>query len=264
MSSRFATSIILHIAYGFRLEDSDSEYPGITAGVSHSLSGGGSMGGTPIDLFPFCKPFLVAILPRGTSELASLPSLVIHMPSYFPGTYYANFARKFQNYVFAMHNVPYARVEKDLVRPSLLSECPRPDSLGWQAASKAKPSFLSQHLEGRNNTGDDYRYKVKDLEGAAGVMYVAGAETVCYCGSTTQDSLHSDQNLPDIWYKLLSFLYATCIYPDVQKRAQEEIDAITSTIRDLLTLKIGNPCHTLMHYTKKSSIKGVLQVHFHL
>jgi hypothetical protein len=52
-----------------------------------------------------------------------------------------------------------------------------------QAAGEAKPSFLAHHLEGRSHEGDSYLYKLEDIKGAAGVMYVGGAETVCYTNS---------------------------------------------------------------------------------
>jgi hypothetical protein len=111
-SLRFATSVILQVAYGFRLEDSDTEYIDITAGVSHALGNCGSGGGTPIDIFPFCQSPSY----RSTVKI-NRTLLVEHMPSWFPGTYYANFARACQKYVYALHDVPYERVEKDMVRP---------------------------------------------------------------------------------------------------------------------------------------------------
>jgi hypothetical protein len=50
--TRFATSIILRIAYGFGLKDSDKEYMEITAEVARTADNSGT-GGTLIDLFPF-------------------------------------------------------------------------------------------------------------------------------------------------------------------------------------------------------------------
>jgi hypothetical protein len=40
------------------------------------------------------------------------------MPSWFPGTFYANFARGYQKMVRALHDLPFTRVEEDLVRIS--------------------------------------------------------------------------------------------------------------------------------------------------
>jgi hypothetical protein len=70
-----------------------------------------------------------------------------------------------------------------------------------QAVGKAKPSFLSQHLEGSNREGNDYPYELEDLKGAAGVMYVGGAEAVCYT-EIPWLILYANPKLLDIRYNI--------------------------------------------------------------
>lgn len=54
----FATSIVLHIAYGHEILSEDDPYVQITADSSYAITHCGPPGGTPVDLFPICRlPF---------------------------------------------------------------------------------------------------------------------------------------------------------------------------------------------------------------
>ncbi|KAG5642591.1 hypothetical protein DXG03_002515 [Asterophora parasitica] len=84
--------------------------------------------------------------------------------------------------------------------------------VGSQAAGKAKPSFLSSQLEALNRNGSEDRLDdILDIQGAAGVMYCAGAETT--------------------WSTMSFFFLAMVLHPEAQERAQKEIDAVIGTGR---------------------------------
>ncbi|KAF5376707.1 hypothetical protein D9615_007824 [Tricholomella constricta] len=128
----FLTAIIMRLAYGHQATSDEDPYVHIIEGVSYGLSNAGSPGGTPVDYLPFLR----------------------HFPAWFPGAYYAGFARDNKIAVETMHQYPYE-----------------------QAEGKAKPSFLSYHLEALDREGPDGPDAVLDIQGAAAVLFCAGAET---------------------------------------------------------------------------------------
>ncbi|KAF8077572.1 cytochrome P450 [Lyophyllum atratum] len=134
---RFSTAIIIRIAYGHQITSDDDPYVYVTEGVSHALSNMGPPGGTPVDFFPILQYF----------------------PAWFPGAYYAGFARDNKVSIDTMHQYPFEHIKKEM------------------AKGTAKPSFLSYHLEALHCEGSDDPNATLDIQGAAGVMYCAGAET---------------------------------------------------------------------------------------
>lgn len=51
---RFATDVIMRVAYGHQITHSDDDpYVGITQRTSHVVGASGSPGSTPVDFFPF-------------------------------------------------------------------------------------------------------------------------------------------------------------------------------------------------------------------
>jgi hypothetical protein len=70
---------------------------------------------TPLLIYSLSVSCFNALCTNSFSKSNQTPA-VKHMPSWFPGTYYANFARENKKWIRALHEVPYARVEKDLVK----------------------------------------------------------------------------------------------------------------------------------------------------
>ncbi|KAH9976314.1 cytochrome P450 [Lactifluus volemus] len=76
----------------------------------------------------------------------------------------------------------------------------------------AKPSLALENLqEAEKLSGSERKRTEETIAGALGSMYAAGADTTVAA--------------------LMSLLLATLLYPDVQKRAQEELDAVTGRER---------------------------------
>ncbi|KAL0947285.1 hypothetical protein HGRIS_013405 [Hohenbuehelia grisea] len=162
----FASALTIKIAYGMDIVSEDDEYVKIAEESADVLNNSGSPGGTPIDLMPFLQ----------------------HMPSWFPGTHYANFARKSRPFVKRMYNVPFDRVRRDM------------------ANGMAGPSVANTEITRLMSTNSMTDEELEDVKGAAVIIFVAGADTT--------------------WSTMLVFIQCMLLHPEVQKRAQEELDRV--------------------------------------
>ncbi|KAF9459489.1 cytochrome P450 [Collybia nuda] len=168
---RFSTAVVMRLTYGHQITSDDDLYVKIADDVGYALSNGGSPGGTLLEYFPF----------------------LLKLPSWFPGGYYAGFARDHQFAIRELHEYPFEEVSKQMEEGT------------------AKSSFLSTHLEAYNRGEDDPQNTIADIKGAAGNIYCAAADTT----SAT----------------LSMFLLAMIVNPESQKCAQKEIDAVVGSGR---------------------------------
>ncbi|KAJ3574043.1 hypothetical protein NP233_g2018 [Leucocoprinus birnbaumii] len=165
MLRRFSTSIIMSIAYGHEILSDDDPYVQIAADSGYSLSHCGPAGSTPVDLFPILQ----------------------HLPSWFPGTFFAWKAREFNQHIRRLYEYPFSEVQRQM------------------AEGKATPSFVSYHMDRLHQEKSESSEDLEDVKGAAAVIYCAGADTT--------------------WSNLSIFMLAMTLYPEWQLRAQREIDA---------------------------------------
>ncbi|KAG5724292.1 O-methylsterigmatocystin oxidoreductase [Termitomyces sp. T112] len=164
---RFATGIIVQMTYGHQIDsDGDDWYYKIAQKATIALFDVGPPGGTPIDFFPFLRYF----------------------PSWFPGTYYANLARKYRHLVRKLHEAPVTRIQAQM------------------AHGDAESSFVLSQLESMRREGTKGRLTLDDIQGTAAIMHAAGTDTVVV--------------------SLLIFILAMVLHPECQRRAQEEIDVV--------------------------------------
>ncbi|KAG6820576.1 hypothetical protein H0H93_014803 [Arthromyces matolae] len=165
---RFVTSVIVRIAYGLQVTSEEEDpYVQIVSDVGHVLSNAGPPAHTPIDFYPFLQ----------------------YLPSWFPGTEYAEFARKHKHIVTKMHDYPF-RIARERL-----------------AAGTAKTSFVSQMMDslGAHNAEEGSEV-LMDIKINAANMIGAGAETT--------------------WSTLSFFFLAMILHPEYQRRAQQEIDSV--------------------------------------
>lgn len=86
--------------------------------VGHTASNSGPPGATAVDFFPFREYcFVNNCLFTSHLDITS----VKHFPSWFPGTFYANFARNHRAIVRELHDYPYNAVKEQLVCVSVTS-----------------------------------------------------------------------------------------------------------------------------------------------
>lgn len=163
--THFSTAIIMRITYGHQISSDGDEFVALAANAQASAEESGVPGGTPVDYFPILQ----------------------YLPSWFPGTHYANVARKWQNHVQRFRNIPFEYVVNQM------------------AEGTSNPSFLSNML-GRFNGRTLPDEEREDLKDAAAVMYGAGAGTTSAI--------------------LGLFFMAILENPECQKLAQDEIDRV--------------------------------------
>ncbi|KAE9388626.1 cytochrome P450 [Gymnopus androsaceus JB14] len=166
---RYMTCIFAKIAYGYTISDDNDPFSVLAYKVGKMLHNSGPPASTPVDLFPWLANF----------------------PSWFPGTYYAEYARKWRGLTSDFINYPFDFTTKQL------------------SEGKAQPSFLSKYLsdlESQDIEDSDQEDYMEDIKNAASQIYGAGAETS--------------------WGTLVVFLIAMVLYPEYQAKAQAEIDAV--------------------------------------
>jgi hypothetical protein len=112
----------MRVAYGHQITSDDDPYVKIAQDTGYALSNGGSPGSTPVDFFPFraysLKCWYIDRL------LTCLPTAVRYFPSWFPGAFYAGFAKDNKFAIEALHNYPFEEVSKQMVLFRVL--CPFP------------------------------------------------------------------------------------------------------------------------------------------
>lgn len=90
---RFASAIVLRVAFGITLKNDDDEYIKIAADAINATGNGGSPGATVIDYFPF---------------LGNLPHWLVPSRA-------ITHARNWGYAIKRLHDVPFAAARKDFV-----------------------------------------------------------------------------------------------------------------------------------------------------
>ncbi|KAF8884122.1 cytochrome P450 [Infundibulicybe gibba] len=136
--------------------------------------------------------------PAGSTIVDFFPFLQ-YLPSWFPGTHFAAQARKVRGCVRDLYERPIEDIRQQM------------------AAGIGSPCFVRNELEntslsrGRAVGSPDYDIQLDDIMGAAASTYGAGSDTT--------------------WSTLSIFVLAMVLYPNVQKKAREEIDAVIASKR---------------------------------
>ncbi|KAI0093006.1 cytochrome P450 [Irpex rosettiformis] len=122
-----------------------------------------------------------------TPSLLDIHPIFARLPSWAPGAWFVNFIKDTKPFMDAIILGNYQKVEEEL------------------KAGTAKPSFTSQHLESMEGEAHDPQ-QYRALRMAAGMIFAAGFETT--------------------WHTLTIFIAAILLHPEVQKKAQEELDRV--------------------------------------
>ncbi|KAF8971244.1 cytochrome P450 [Flammula alnicola] len=129
---------------------------------------------------------------------------LLYVPSWFPGTGWKEFAKKGRAITIESINIPFDMTTKAIVWfPSTWYLLVVLTGLSIQASGNYEPSFTSINLEKKED---------RDIvKWCAGTMLSAGADT-------SVASVHA-------------FFLAMVLHPEIQKRAQAEIDAVVGNER---------------------------------
>ncbi|KAJ3569370.1 hypothetical protein NP233_g5089 [Leucocoprinus birnbaumii] len=115
-----------------------------------------------------------------------------HVPEWMPGAGFKSLARKWRQTVVQMAEDSYAATLQTLNNGTALT------------------SFLSENMA-LQNEGPDEEISLNDLKRVAQQVYGAGFETTSVA--------------------LITFILAMLLYPDIQRRVQQELDSVVSTNR---------------------------------
>ena len=137
--TRFASSLILSIAYGIRITEDNDPYIVLADKIAWYFANGGSPGSTSVDIAPVIR---------------RLPTWVRIFPS-------LNFARDSYPMVREFIEAPFASVKTRM------------------ASGVPEVSFVRRMLEEKQSAGIDDQSGITedDIKGAAATMYSAGADT---------------------------------------------------------------------------------------
>ncbi|KAK4074870.1 uncharacterized protein Triagg1_5019 [Trichoderma aggressivum f. europaeum] len=133
-----------------------------------------------------------AVMPA--ARLVDMIPALKHLPDWFPGTAFKETARQYNKVNHDVVNIPYSFVKRQV------------------ANGTHRPSFVSGLIERCNSESKTGKLDYADEEAikwAAGVLYGAGAEATVSV--------------------MTAFTLAMTLFPEVQQRAQEEIDELIGT-----------------------------------
>ncbi|KAG5638673.1 hypothetical protein H0H81_011053 [Sphagnurus paluster] len=161
----------MYITYGHRVTSNDDPFMVLADEVGGALALAGSLGAGLVDFFP----------------------ILAYLPSWFPGTYFMNHARKWEPKLEEMLENPFQDLMKKLNQGS------------------AKPCIVTSQLESLERNGGNSIISIGDIKGAARQAYFAGAETTSSV--------------------LTVFILAVILHPECQVKAQAELDAVVGPER---------------------------------
>ncbi|GBE81550.1 Multifunctional cytochrome P450 monooxygenase af510 [Sparassis crispa] len=129
----------------------------------------------------------------GAAPVDILP-ILRYVPYWLPGaSSLTGPAHKYRPLISKLVNNPFQMVQKQM------------------AAGTAVPSFTSAHLERVHREGVDSEEELNDIKSLGASLYIGGVDTVTS--------------------GIRTFLYAILLFPETQRKAQEEIDRVVGTNR---------------------------------
>ncbi|TRM65090.1 cytochrome P450 [Schizophyllum amplum] len=128
------------------------------------------------------------------------------------------FARKWHGAIRRIHEVPFAAVQREVINGT------------------ARASFIREQLEAYDEAaerGETSQMSLEDIKGAAGAIYAAGQDTT--------------------WSTTVVFVLNMVLHPEVQRRAQQEIDSVVGA--DRLPTFSDRPHLPYLEYVLQESLR---------
>ncbi|THH20203.1 hypothetical protein EW146_g1119 [Bondarzewia mesenterica] len=151
--------------------------------------------------------FLVDYIPFPTSVPSISP--VKHVPYWIPGADFKKQAKDWRKASRAMIDGPFEMVKQRM--PSLTD-----GDMAWQESGTAIPCFTTSELDEWIKSGRDPEH-ARLIKGVAGTSYAAGIDTTAVRPKTVS--------------AVLSFFLVMMLHPEIQRKAQAQIDAVVDTDR---------------------------------
>ncbi|KDQ63502.1 hypothetical protein JAAARDRAFT_147890 [Jaapia argillacea MUCL 33604] len=159
-----AGSIILQVAYGYKIESEDDYYVDLAGRAMEGLISAGNAGTYLVDFIPILK----------------------YVPPWMPGASFMRKALQWRKPTIELKEAPFKLVKEAMVQ------------------NTATPSFCSTNLEKLTDESPPDEEEV--IKNCAGIAYLAGSDTTVSVVTT--------------------FILAMVLHPEVQKRAQADLDAV--------------------------------------
>ncbi|PTB41738.1 uncharacterized protein TrAFT101_009648 [Trichoderma asperellum] len=137
--------------------------------------------------------FSAAMTPMG--NLVDIIPALQHLPNGFPGTAFKNTAQKMKKVNLDTVNIPYTFVEQQMAN-------------GTHHSSFVS-GLIERYKDDKSNVGKLHQDNEEAIKWVAGILYGGGADTTASA--------------------LSAFALAMVLFPEVQKKAQEEIDNVIGT-----------------------------------
>ncbi|GKT59242.1 cytochrome P450 [Colletotrichum tofieldiae] len=166
---RFAVAIVLKVSYGIDVPEDNDPYVKIAEDAMYATGNGGVPANSIVDIFPPAR----------------------HLPDWLARDWSLKFAREWGWAIQKLHDVPFAVAQDEVAR------------------GKDSPSFAHTLLEtytSDTKRGLDNQWSLDDIKGAAGAIFIAGADTT--------------------WATIVVFVLNMVLNPEVQKKAQASIDRV--------------------------------------
>ncbi|KAJ7300689.1 cytochrome P450 [Mycena albidolilacea] len=152
-----------------------------------------------IDVLPSDDPYItLAHKAVYTFSIATVPGLYLvdtfpilkHIPRWVPGAGFKRQAEEWLKLSSGMREIPFAETKRQV------------------EAGTSRASFAADSLQALKDSENELYYQERHVKSAVGTMFIGGADTTVSALST--------------------FVLAMLANPEAQKKAQEEIDSITS------------------------------------
>ncbi|OHW91616.1 cytochrome p450 [Colletotrichum incanum] len=166
---RFAVAIVLKVSYGIDVPEDNDPYVKIAEDAMYATGNGGVPANSIVDIFPPAR----------------------HFPNWLVRDWSLKFAREWGWAIQKLHDVPFAVAQDEVAR------------------GKDSPSFAHTLLETYTSNakrGLDNEWSLDDIKGAAGAIFIAGADTT--------------------WATIVVFVLNMVLNPKIQKKAQASIDRV--------------------------------------
>ncbi len=107
----FSTAIIMQVTFGHEIVSDNDPYLELAWESGYAVTHCGPIGNTPVDLFPVRK----CTQNHCSHDVGLKQSTVEYLPSWFPGTHFAQKAREFRSCVRRLHDFPFSEVQRQMV-----------------------------------------------------------------------------------------------------------------------------------------------------
>ncbi|KAF6842127.1 cytochrome p450 monooxygenase [Colletotrichum plurivorum] len=211
---RFAVAIVLKVSYGIEVHDDSDPYVKIADDAMYATGNGGVPANSIVDVFPAAR----------------------HLPNWLVRDWSLKFAREWGWAIQKLHDVPFAVAQNEVVgeRSPACPGARKTDKV--KARGKENPSFAHTLLEtytSNAKNGLNNEWSLDDIKGAAGAIFIAGADTVTArtCNKFQSERGNADFSVRQTWATITVFVLNMVLHPEIQAKAQALIDRVVGLER---------------------------------